>query len=146
MKEHNDGKSDISNTALYNQLLHLQRNTNLNNPEAVKDFIANKNGSENYKLKLCLAYNKYAKYYKINWTIPKYHPRALLSISRMFTDHTSYRTEMPQFRLNIQGYCLTLISLSQTTHLARALAHFPHYYWQVVLYEFPDALRGVLFD
>jgi integrase len=69
----NNGKPETTIKALYDQLLHLQRNTDLNNPEAVKDYIAHKpNASASYKQKLVWAYDKYAQHYKIQWTRPIY--------------------------------------------------------------------------
>jgi integrase len=46
----------------------------LNNPEEVKQLISKINGSNGYKKNLCLAYNKYCKYYNIDWEMPIYIP------------------------------------------------------------------------
>jgi hypothetical protein len=42
----------------------LAKYASLSEPEAVKHFIAQHNVSDGYKRKLCMAYNKYCKYYK----------------------------------------------------------------------------------
>jgi integrase len=34
------------------------------------------NVSSGYKRNLCIAYNKYCKYYKISWNMPTYHPES----------------------------------------------------------------------
>ena len=53
-------------------LKFLEKNTNLDNPESVKSFIANYQAAESYKKNLCLAYNHYVKFYDLQWIIPKY--------------------------------------------------------------------------
>jgi integrase len=50
----------------------LDKHCNLNNPESVKEFIAKYNTTESYKRNLCYAYERYLKYYGINWIRPKY--------------------------------------------------------------------------
>ena len=70
----NDGRTDgtIKNTAKLLRTLELH--TDLENPQAVKHFIASKKISNNYKRNLCIAYDKYCKYYKIEWEKPIYRP------------------------------------------------------------------------
>jgi integrase len=58
--------------SLKNQLKHLDRYTDIHDPEKVKDFISKKNKSDSYKLRLCVAYNCFCKYYKIQWEMPYY--------------------------------------------------------------------------
>jgi len=53
-------------------LTFLAKNCNLNNPDSVKTFIANHKASNHYKRNLCIAYNKYTIYYKLDWNIPRY--------------------------------------------------------------------------
>jgi len=72
----NNAKSDYSITFVDKSLTYISKHADLNNPEQVKQFIANKNVSNGYKKNLCLAYNKYCKYYDIEWQIPKYKPQA----------------------------------------------------------------------
>jgi len=51
----------------------ISKHANLNEPEQVKMFIAMlKNVTDGYKKNLCIAYNKYAKHYQIQWQMPKY--------------------------------------------------------------------------
>jgi len=56
-------------------LCHIQKHVSLDNPEAVKQFIASKK-SQSYKCNLVLAYDRYCKYYGIKWTKPKFKPSA----------------------------------------------------------------------
>ena len=56
-------------------LTHLSKHADLNQPEQVKHFIANKQTSNSYKKNLCLAYKKYCDYYKIKWQMPIYKPQ-----------------------------------------------------------------------
>jgi integrase len=53
-------------------LQFLAKNSNLNNPDSVKTFIANHEVSNHYKRNLCIAYNKYVKHHKLEWNIPRY--------------------------------------------------------------------------
>ena len=68
----NNGLSDYTIDNVNRLLSILDNNTNLDNPEEVKSFIANKQTSNSYKEKLCWAYNKYVKYFKLTWVYPKY--------------------------------------------------------------------------
>jgi len=72
IKMRNNAKADntIKNTA--KALRRLDRDTDLNNPEQVKQYIANMQVSDGYKKAFCVAYNKYCKHYKIQWQMPKY--------------------------------------------------------------------------
>lgn len=70
----NNGKTDDTIKNNDKLLRHLAKYTDLNNPEAVKQFIASK-PSESYKKNLCLAYDKYCEYYEIEWTMPRYKPQ-----------------------------------------------------------------------
>ena len=72
----NNAKADntIANTA--KALRRIDQHADLNNPEQVKQFIANMQVSDGYKKALCVAYNKYCKHYKIQWQMPKYTPQS----------------------------------------------------------------------
>jgi hypothetical protein len=59
----NSGKSDYTTKFTSKALSFLSKHTDLNNPETVKQFIANLQTTNGYKKNLCLAYNKYCKYY-----------------------------------------------------------------------------------
>ena len=78
----NKGKSDYSIKFVDKALTYLSKHANLNNPTEVEAFIAHlkdKNGenvSNGYKKNLCIAYNNYCKYYKIQWEMPLYEPEA----------------------------------------------------------------------
>jgi len=57
------------------QLKHIAKNvSNLDDPEEVKEFIANKKCAESYKVNLVKAYNYYAITNGIRWIKPKYRP------------------------------------------------------------------------
>jgi len=72
----NNAKSDYSIKFVDKALTYISKHANLNEPEQVKQFIANKNVSNGYKKSLCIAYNKYCKYYKIQWEMPLYKTEA----------------------------------------------------------------------
>jgi len=72
----NDAKAQYTIKNTNKRLSFLSRNTNLENPEEVKSFIARRNCSDGHKKLLALAYRKYAEYYKLNYTMPKYNPKA----------------------------------------------------------------------
>jgi len=62
-------------------LKYLAKNGNLNKPETIKTFIANKKTSNHYKRNLAIAYNKYVKYYALTWNMPLYRqPQKLPNI------------------------------------------------------------------
>jgi len=69
----NQNRSDYTIKTTDKALTTISKHANLNEPETVKQFIANKqNVSEGYKKALCIAYNKYCQYYKIEWEMPLY--------------------------------------------------------------------------
>jgi integrase len=72
----NNGKSDYSTHFVDKALNYINKHTDLNQPEQVKAFIANLQTTTGYKKNLCLAYNKYAKHYQIQWKMPLYIPEA----------------------------------------------------------------------
>ncbi len=72
----NDNKSDYTINFTRKALNFLAKHTSLSEPEAVKHFIAQLKTSDSYKRNLCIAYNKYCKFYKINWNMPLYLPEA----------------------------------------------------------------------
>lgn len=71
-----DAKSNYTIHFTYKALSFLAKNCKLEDHEQVKTFIAKMNVSSGYKRNLCIAYNKYAKYYKKSWNMPTYHPEA----------------------------------------------------------------------
>jgi integrase len=72
----NDNKSDYTINFTRKALNFLAKHTSLGEPEAVKHFIAQLKTSDSYKRNLCIAYNKYCRFYKIEWTMPVYLPEA----------------------------------------------------------------------
>jgi len=71
----NNGNSDYTIKNTSKLLTTLSKNADLNNPEEVKTFIANRQTSNSYKRNLSIAYNKYAQYYGIKWQMPHYIPQ-----------------------------------------------------------------------
>jgi integrase len=71
-----DAKSKYTIKRTAKNLSFLARNTNLSEPEQVKAFIARRNCSDATKKHYAIAYDKYAKYYKIEWTKPHYKPKS----------------------------------------------------------------------
>jgi len=68
----NQARSNDTIKATSKALATLNKHTDLNNPEQVKQYIAQLNASTSYKRNLCIAYNKYAQYYQIKWEMPRY--------------------------------------------------------------------------
>jgi integrase len=71
-----DNKSHYTINFTRKALSYLAKHTNLAEPEAVKLVIAELKTSDGYKRNLCIAYNKYAKFCGITWTMPKYREPA----------------------------------------------------------------------
>jgi integrase len=71
-----EGRSNYTIRFTSKSLSLLQRNCNLQDPEQVKTYIARKDISNGYKRNLCIAYNKYCKYYGIKWEMPRYQTQA----------------------------------------------------------------------
>jgi integrase len=68
----NNNKSDYTIRFTDKSLTLISKHADLNNPEAVKQFVASKDVSDSYKKNLCIAYNHYCKYYEIKWQMPIY--------------------------------------------------------------------------
>ncbi|HUW47697.1 MAG TPA: site-specific integrase [Patescibacteria group bacterium] len=66
------GKTPDHQYAVLNQLKHLQKYSDLHNPEAIRQFIADKKGKNSYKQKLAWAYETFAQFYKIQWQMPTF--------------------------------------------------------------------------
>jgi integrase len=69
-------KSDYTINFTRKALTYLSRHTSLSEPEAVKLFISTLKTSDGYKRNLCIAYNKYCKFYMIKWNMPIYREEA----------------------------------------------------------------------
>jgi len=74
----NEARSDYTIENTSKALNVLNKHTDLNNPEQVKQFIAQLNTSTSYKRNLCIAYNKFVQYYQLKWEMPRYKPQAKL--------------------------------------------------------------------
>ena len=72
----NDNKSDDTIRFTRKALSLLSRHASLAEPESVKAFIAQKEGTDSYKRNLCIAYNRYSKFYQIEWKMPFYQQEA----------------------------------------------------------------------
>ncbi len=71
LKNQNYSKYTIESTNKH--LIRISKKADLNKPEQVTEYIANlKNISNGTKKQLCLSYNRYCKYYKIDFEKPKY--------------------------------------------------------------------------
>lgn len=95
-----DGLSDCSIKFVSKALTMLSKHCDLNNPESVKPFIANINGSVGYKKNLSRSYNKFCKYYGIQWTMPKY-----IQQSKPIKIPTNEKLEM---MISSSGYVLSI--------------------------------------
>jgi len=73
IKLKNNGKADSTIKFIDKALARIAQHADLNNPEQVKQAIANMPTSNSYKKNLCNAYNHYCAYYKITWQKPKYY-------------------------------------------------------------------------
>ena len=67
-------KQTIDNTRKY--LTAISQHTDISNPEQVKAFIARKQCSDGHKKILAYAYKRYANYYKLPYTMPRFHPKS----------------------------------------------------------------------
>ena len=69
----NNGKADVTIKFVDKALRRLDQLADLDNPEQVKQAIANMQTSSSYKKNLCFAYKQYCDHYKINWQKPTYY-------------------------------------------------------------------------
>ena len=67
------GRADSTLKKILQRLNHLKKNVDLDKPEKVKQFIANKQCSDGYKDNLVDAYSHYCTYCDIQWIKPKYY-------------------------------------------------------------------------
>ncbi|MBA7675136.1 Tyrosine recombinase XerC [subsurface metagenome] len=72
IKLKNQNRSDYTIKTTSKALTTISKYADLNKPEQVKAFIANKQSGNGYKRNLSLAYNKFCDFYKIEWTMPIY--------------------------------------------------------------------------
>jgi len=71
-----ENKSDYTINFTRKALNTISKHADLNKPQEVRMFIAMHKASDGYKRNLCIAYNKYCKFYSINWNMPKYREEA----------------------------------------------------------------------
>jgi integrase len=76
IKMKNNGKADTTIKFVDKALTYLSKHANLNEPETVKQFIANKTVTNGTKRDYCIAYNRYCEHYQIQWQQPKYKVKA----------------------------------------------------------------------
>ena len=67
------GKADDTIRNVRKCLIVLDRLTNLQDPEAVKTFVATYDRNNGYKRNLIMAYEHYTRIHNLAWTKPKYH-------------------------------------------------------------------------
>jgi integrase len=72
----NNGKADTTIKFVDKALTYISQHANLDNPEEVKQLIANKPVTIGTKKYYCIAYNRYCQYYGIQWQQPKYQAKA----------------------------------------------------------------------
>lgn len=71
MKKNGKAKETIKNVG--KALKVLARSCDLDDPEAVKTFIAVLDRKNGYKRQLCYSYNCYVKHHGLQWTKPNYY-------------------------------------------------------------------------
>jgi integrase len=72
----NDGKAETTIESISKRLKIIAQNADMNNPETVKQYIANHTCSSTYKMLLTKTYAKYCKFNQIAWIEPHYKPDA----------------------------------------------------------------------
>jgi hypothetical protein len=70
------GKAEDTIRNIHKCLYVLEKHCNLEDPEAVKTFVATYDRNNGYKRNLIMAYEHYVKTYNLTWTKPKYHESA----------------------------------------------------------------------
>lgn len=64
------GRKESTLASISKRLRYLVKNVEVDEPEKVKEFIANLQCSDGYEDNLIDAYSHYAKFYSIQWTKP----------------------------------------------------------------------------
>jgi hypothetical protein len=83
-------KSDYTINFTRKALSTISRHSNLDKPDEVRMFIAVLKASDGYKRNLCIAYNKYAKFYNIAWNMPRYSSCVLILFHLFFVSMTLF--------------------------------------------------------
>jgi len=76
LKRNGRSESTIKSTGF--KLRFIAKNIDLDNPDIVKDFISELRSRVSYKTQLVNAYSRYARYFGISWTKPKYRTEEYL--------------------------------------------------------------------
>ena len=70
----NDGQAETTIESHARRLKRIAQNADINNPETVKQYIANLACTNTYKMILTKTYAKYCNFNQIQWTPPHYKP------------------------------------------------------------------------
>ena len=70
-----NGFSEISLKSSNDKLIHLAKYSDLDNPEAIKLFIANKKSKASFKRTSVKDYHTYIKFNGLGWNKPIYHEK-----------------------------------------------------------------------
>jgi hypothetical protein len=71
-----EGYSQATLRFVSKALKFLNDPCNLDDPESVKEFVANYDTANSYKRNLCYAYNHYLEFKGLEWNCPKYSARS----------------------------------------------------------------------
>jgi hypothetical protein len=99
--------ADTTIKATGKRLKHLKRNCDLNNPEEIKGFIANKQCSNAYKETLTEAYDHYCQANEITWNKPFY--RRYDKLPKIPTPHLQSKPTKPSTQTIIHSNHIGLI-------------------------------------
>jgi len=70
------GRAEATIKTIGKALHALEKHCNLDNPEAVRTWIATADKSDGYKRNLCSSYDHYTRQHGLTWKKPKYHENA----------------------------------------------------------------------
>ncbi len=119
MKLKRDGLAEITLRGHSRRLRLLSEKCDLDNPDSVKNFIANLNRSTEYKLNLVNSYDHFAKFRSISWEKPKYRKTGNLKKVPLeqnvdfIIEHASFKKKVA-FTM-IKEYGLRPVELSKLT-------------------------------
>jgi integrase len=68
----NNGYSRFTIESTDQILRRISQHVDLNKPEEVKRYIAKHISTDGYRRNMCVVYDRYCKYYKIHWEMPRY--------------------------------------------------------------------------
>ena len=67
-----EGYSDYTTNFTRKALSLLDKHCDLDNPESIKNFLAQNESTDGYKRNLVYSYERYSKYHDLTWNRPKY--------------------------------------------------------------------------